>query len=506
MFLNVILCGVLKSFKVRFGDGNVTSISILARLVRPVARRARNALFASVCAAALLPGAAHAISLKTAIKITLEANPEIGEAIARREAIEFELRQARGLYLPSLDGEARAGIQKLDSPATRRAGTAKGLDRREVRAILTQRLFDGHNRRGERWNHAARVDASSHRIFERSEFIGLNVVREYLDAGRLMKIVKFAEENLAFHKRILGDLKEGQTSGSISVADTQQAEERVYAADARLIESTEDLNGAKIRFFKLVGKPLDSYQAPGSVVSFLPRNLPEAIGTARTHNPLIKIAKADLDAARALIIKARSEFYPKIDLEASARQGYELDGVHGREEEYRAEVVLRWNLFRGGIDRANVQEQVRVSDGERFGLSRAFREVEEQVRLAWERQVQQRRRYARLRDQLGATERLIESYGEQFKVGDRSLLDLLDTQNTRFNTQVGVETARSALEFAEYRVLASTGMLLNKLNIEPSEKSDAYARAEHGVRDTPDGETDERMTPGTRWNSRRWLR
>jgi adhesin transport system outer membrane protein len=159
-------------------------------------------------------------------------------------------------------------------------------------------------------------------------------------------------------------------------------------------------------------------------------------------------------------------------------------------------------MFRGGIDLANVQEQVRVADGERYGLRRAHREVEEQVRLAWDRQVQQRRRYGVLREQLASTERLIESYGEQFKVGDRSLLDLLDTQNTRFNTQVGVETARSALEFAEYRVLASTGMLLSTLRIEAPEQSDVYARAEHRVPETPDGETDRRFQPSHRWFNR----
>ena len=486
--------------KVRVGDGNVASISILARLVRPVARRARNALLASVCAAALLPGAAHAISLKSAIKIMLEANPEIGEAIARREAIEFELSQARGLYAPSIDGELRNGVQRLDSPGTRFSGTSDDdMHRRESRLNITQNLFSGFNRRGERHNHAARVDASSHRIYERSEFIGLNVVRLYLEVGRQMKIVQFADDNLAYHKRIYGDLKEGQSSGSISVADTQQAEERVFSAEARVVEANEELNGANIRFLKLVGKPLDNYQDPGSVVSFLPRTLPNAIGTARTNNPLIKIAKADLDAARALITKARSQYYPKLDLEVQGRAGRDLDGVHGREEEVRAELVLRWNLFRGGIDRANVQEQVRVTDGERYGLRRAHREVEEQVRLAWNRQVQQRRRYEVLKEQLASTERLIESYAEQFKVGDRSLLDLLDTQNTRFNTQVSVETARSALEFAEYRVLASTGKLLNTLHIEAPLQSETYARVEHRVPETPDGDTNRRMKPSHRW-------
>lgn len=464
----------------------------------------RKALLALACSAVILPTTAHAISLKAAIRIALEANPEIGEAISSREALEFELRQARGLYLPKVDGEARYGAQRLESPGTRISGTSNNtLERREFRGVVTQRLFDGFNRRGERHRQASRVDGASHRVWERSEFIALNIVREYLEAGRLFRIVQFSEDNVAYNKKIHGNLKEGEASGSISVADRQQAEERVFAAEARLIEATEDLNGAKIRFFKLVGKPLDHFQQPGSVAAVQPRSLSSALGTARTNNPLIKIAKADLDAARALIVQARSEYLPKVDLEVQGRHGRDLDGVFGQESEVRAEVVLRWNVFKGGIDRANTQEQIRRSDEERFGLRRAHREVEETVRLAWDRRVQQRRRHARLKDQLASTERLIDSYAEQFKVGDRSLLDLLDTQNTRFNTQISVETARSALEFAEYRILASIGMLLKTLNITAPKQSDGYARAEHRVPETPDGETEKRMTPGTRWSTRR---
>lgn len=466
--------------------------------------RLRSMLLAGMCAAVLAPGSANAISLKAAIKIALEANPEIGEAIANREAIEFELKQARGLYLPSVDVETRYGVQNFSSPATRDSGTAHdGRDRREARGTLTQRVFDGFNRRAERHRQASRVDGASHRVYERSETIALNVIREYLEAGRLINVVRYAEENLAYHRKVFGDLKEGETSGSISVADRQQAEERVYAAEARVIEATEDLNGAKIRFFRLVGKPLNSYVHPPSVTSLQPRSLSEALGTARIHHPLIKTAQADLDASRAQIKQARSEYMPKVDIELLGRRGYELEGVIGRESEVRAELVMRWNLFRGGIDKSNVQEQVRRADEERYGLRRAHREVEEVVRLSWDRRNQQQRRYARLKDQLASTMRLIDSYGEQFKVGDRSLLDLLDTQNTRFNTQVSVETARAAFELAEYRVLASTGMLLRKLNLDAPAQSDDYARAEHRVPETPPGETEKRYKPGHRWLTKR---
>lgn len=475
-------------------------------------KRRWSRLLGSVAAAALLAGMAgnaNAISVKEAIIIALEANPEIGEAIANREAREFELRQAHGLYLPQVDVEARVGAQRLDSVGTR-AGTARedgtipsrGIDdddtyfnRREANVVVQQLLFDGFNRRGERYHQAARVDSAGHRIYERSEAIALNIIREYLEYGLRLDVVRFAKENVAYHQRVLADLKEGAAAEAISVADRQQAEERLFAAQARQIEATQDLNSAGIRFFKLVGKPLDGYQGVPSIAGALPRSLDEALGIARQNNPNVNIAKADLDAARALIKQARSEFLPKLSIEARARTGEDLESVRGPEREFRAELVMRWNVFKGRIDSYNVQEQVRRSDEERYGLRKAHRDVEEAVRLSWEARLQQARRLARVQDQLASTNSLIDSYGEQFKVGDRSLLDLLDTQNTRFNTQVTVATARNSLRLAEYRVLTSIGMLLNVLHVEPPKQVDAYARPEERMRETPEGETMKRYEP-----------
>ncbi len=459
----------------------------------------RYLLIAVLVAVGLSMPQAHAISLKSAIKIALEANPEIGEAIANREALEFELKQARGAYLPKFDIESRYGAQNTDSPSTRTSGTDNDvLDRREFSAIVTQRLFDGFKRRGERHRQASRVDSASHRVYERSELIAINVIRQYLEAGRLLKIVTLSQDNLDYHKRVLADLKVGEDSGSVSIADRQQVEERVFAADARLIETKEDLNAARIRFFKLVGLPLDHYQQPPRAGPALPPTLNDALAAARTNNPRIKVAKSDLDAADARARQARSEFLPKLDLELKGRNGHELDGVRGREDELKAELILRWNLFRGGIDSANKQKRLRRVDEERFGLHRAHREVEEAVRLSWDRRLQQRRLLKRLKDQLASVERLVDSYSEQFKVGDRSLLDLLDTQNTRFNTQATVETTSSDLLFTEYRILASIGMLLNMMNIEAPEQSEGYAREEHRVPETPDGETHRRRKPSHR--------
>ena len=62
--------------------------------------------------------------------------------------------------------------------------------------------------------------------------------------------------------------------------------------------------------------------------------------------------------------------------------------------------------------------------------------------------------------QAAANEKLVSSYREQFKVGQRSLLDVLDAQNTRFNTATLADTSSYASLFAQYRLLAATGQLL----------------------------------------------
>ena len=59
--------------------------------------------------AALLPFGAQALSLRDAVKVAIETNPEIGQAIANREATEWELQQALALYGPRLDLEASDG-------------------------------------------------------------------------------------------------------------------------------------------------------------------------------------------------------------------------------------------------------------------------------------------------------------------------------------------------------------------------------------------------------------
>lgn len=429
---------------------------------------------------------ALAISLKDAIAVAVESNPQIGQAVENREATEFELRQAKGLFLPSVDLESSAGVDRLDNPSRRAIGLdTNALYPAEVGVTVTQKLFDGGNRSAEMRRQASRVDSASFHVLERSEYIGLQVAKAYIEYLLQARIVDASRKNVAFHRRILSDISDSIQGGALTEADRQQAQERLLGATARLKQAQEDLDQSGIDFYKLVGKPLDKAQMPASLTSALPKTLSAAIDLARRNNPQVKIARADVDTADAMVDKARARAYPEIDLQGNARAGHDIGGYEGRTTEFGVRVVAKWNLYRGGIDTANEQEQVRRASAKRYALHQVYREVENAVRTSWNRREQQLDIEKTLRAQSATDVKLVSSYRQQFRVGQRSLLDVLDAQNTRINTDILAMTSRYAVLFANYRLLAATGRLLPTLHLKAAAQSVAYARKEFNVPATP---------------------
>ena len=441
----------------------------------------------SAVPAATMQGAAidysGTVTLDQAIAAALETSPEINQAIMNKEAIEFEREQAQGLYLPRVDIEASAGIRRLENPTRRTLGIEEDkLYPLEAGITAEQTVIDFGRRHGELMRQAARTDGAALRVAERSENTALLVSRQYLDILLQQRIVAAAEDNVSFHRNLVGDLGQGVQQGSISIADQQQAQERLQAAIVRKTEAEESLVNAQIQLQTLTGLSISGASMPQSMRAALSPSLGEAVAEARQNNPKVKEAAADVDAAHGMVEKANGDLYPTVSLDARGRVGEDIDGFNGKTNDMQARVVLRWNIFDGGINRAKYQEMVRRSSEARFRLHELSRYAEEDVRRAWNSMSTQRKVGQELDTQSRVSDDLLLSYREQFNVGRRSLLDVLDAQNTRYNVQVRLETARFAEQFAEYQVLAATNKLLPSMNLATptGATSDARGRFDYG--------------------------
>src|SRR3954454_24228797 len=306
---------------------------------------------------------AWAVDLREAVQSALGTNPEIRQAVSNRAATEEELQQGRGFYYPRISVEGSAGVEDLHNPTRKELGIADHtLWPIEGDLILDQLVYDSGGREAEIRRQAARSDAAAARVQERSEYVALNVSRTYIDYVLQQRLVAIAQDNVTFHERLAGDLREGVSKGSISIADQQQAEERLQSARARVTEAREDLDTAGITFRTLTGLPVDAVSMPPDLSQCMPASLEEAEAAARQNNPRVQEAIADLSAAREEARIAKGDIGPNFHLEGRARAGHDIDGFACRTTDLQALGVLRWTLYNGGQKDANYREQKARAD------------------------------------------------------------------------------------------------------------------------------------------------
>jgi adhesin transport system outer membrane protein len=436
------------------------------------------------------------VELRDAVQSALNSNPEIRQAVANRLATQEERVQAQGFYYPRVSVEGSAGVRSLRNPTRRRIGiSGDTLYPIEGDLIVDQLVFDSGGREAEIRRQAARTDAAAARVEERSEFVALNVARTYIDYLLQQRLVAIAQDNVTFHERLAGDLREGVSKGSISIADQQQAEERLQAARARVTEAREDLDTASIAFQTLTGMPVDTVSMPPDLSQCMPGTLADAEALARQDNPRVQEAMADLATAREEIRAARADLGPRFNLEGRARAGHDIDGFEGRTTDLQARGVIRWDLYNGGIKEANVREQQNRADEVHGRLFQRTRQAEEDVRSAWSRLQNQTALTTELETQGRISDDLLLSYREQFNIGRRSLLDVLDAQNTRFNVQAQTETARLSKLYAQYRVLASGNRLIECLNVQMPAAAYGNERQRFRVNPIPPSDLQENSMP-----------
>jgi adhesin transport system outer membrane protein len=406
--------------------------------------------------------------------MTLATNPDIGIVAHNREATDEELRQARGLYFPSIDAGLGYGYEQQDDGPRRLIDKDdRWLNRRESSLNLTQGIFTGFERHYTVERDKARVESAANRVFENAEFIGFDAVGVYHEVLRQRELVDLADNNVKTHTSIVGSIREQIAGGGGSSADLAQAEARLYRARATLADILRDLRDAEALYTRIVGQFPDDLNMPEFSADLLPGDgdLNQAVGWVNDNNPTVRIFEADVRSTEAEVGLAESAFYPTVNLELETEYNDQRDGVKEHEHNTQAMVRLRWNLFRGGIDRANRQEALaRMSEAK----SRRFQSLvdsQQGMRNSWFELEASKQRVEDLTAAVQFNIQTRDAYVEQFDVAQRTLLDVLDAENELFVSRGQLVTAEITEIVAGYRILALGGQLLATLAISAPEQA-----------------------------------
>lgn len=409
---------------------------------------------------------AYGQSLKEAVEQTLQTNPDVLIDASKRLSTDEAVKGARGGYFPKLDLLLGAGSERSNNSST--SGVDRTLARHDRSLTLTQMLFDGFGVSSEVNRNQARVTSAAHKLAGTSEQVALQAIEAYLEVLRQRELVELTRANLGAHERTLDQIKIRAESGVGRKADFEQVQARFGLAKANFTAAEANLRDAETNFLRVVGAiPADLSKPNQPEQSTLPKSMDEAVQLAFDNNPTLKSALADVEAAEAQNKAAKSSMYPRFDLELGAAQNEDSDGVLGGNDEQYAMVRMRYNLFKGGSDKARVNETAQLSNEAREITRRTQQQLEQSTRLSWNAMVSVGERLPWLKQHADASLATRDAYTKQFSIGQRTLLDMLDSENEHFTASSNYVTGKYLELFAHYRVLTDVGQLLNVLGVSP---------------------------------------
>ncbi|MEM1152844.1 MAG: TolC family outer membrane protein [Pseudomonadota bacterium] len=403
-------------------------------------------------------------NFEDAIKLAVLQSPRVNATYYNFLASRDAQRVAQGGYFPRVDVISEWGRERRETPIV---DFSDGYDRDATRFSITQMLFDGFFTRDE----VARLGYTSLDLYYQfknaSEFEALEAVRAYLDVLRFQQLVDFAEDNYVVHRQVYDRIEERTSNGVSQGVDLEQAAARIALAESNLVTEVTNLHDVRVRFQNVIGAlPAETLQEPSIPGELIPELRESALEAAYRRSPAINAAIENLRANQEAVNSANAPMMPRLDLRYRNDVEHNTDGFEGRYDTEAVEVVITYNLFRGGSDIARKREFYNLYNAAMEERKQACRNVRQEVMIAFNDVEALEEQVILLDRNRAAQDRTRRAYRDQFDLGQRTLLDLLDSQNEFFDTQRAYASARADLMIAQAETLANIGILLSSMDVE----------------------------------------
>jgi adhesin transport system outer membrane protein len=411
----------------------------------------------------------HQTLKEVAQKVVL-TNPEVLSKWHAFKAAGGDVGVARAGFYPRVDYTYSAGKEDLKQPGV----ADRDYNRNGYSVALTQMLYDGFAVSSD----VKRLDkARLTRYFElldAAEAAALEAGRAYYDVIRFRQLLLLAEANYIEHRSSYELLLRRAQSGAGRRVDVEHAAGRLALAELNLNTEAANLHDVTARYLRLVGEqPPTVMFGPARLERDFPASEADALKLAFKQNPTLRAAVENLESAQHEVEMRRSAFHPKFDLRLRTDRTENNDGVTGIRQQNIAEVVLSYNLFNGGAD---VARQTVYAERKNQALDlrdKACRDIRQTLSIAYNEVHRLQAQRSSIDHQVSSIEKTRDAYKAQFNIGQRSLLDLLDTENELLNARRTAVNADVDINQAYLRTQAGIGKLLEFLGLKRLDEKDA---------------------------------
>jgi len=407
---------------------------------------------------------AESVTLPQAVESAVLNNPEVGARFQDFQSGLEGQKVGRGRLLPEVNLQGWTGREWRGSSDN---NGSTDWSRSGYSLSLRQLLFDGFSTINDVRQLGFEKLSAYYTLKATVDDMAQQATQAYLDVQRYREQVRLAEQNYKLHTDILKQISERSDSGVGRGVDEVQAQARVALAQTNLMTATGNLNDVTQRYQRLVGAvPPDTLAEAPNVDKDLPKDPTDFSQSVRV-NPTVLAKQALVQAAERGKASAQGRFSPTFELRAATgRDRSDPPYINDQSvQSSNVQLMASFNLFRGGADSARVRQTAAQTYAARDVRDYTCRNVQQELSIAWNNIVRLRQQMPFLQQHERDISQVRVAYLQQFKIGQRTLLDLLDTENELFDARQALTNGAFDLRVAEFRWLSLSHRLLPALNL-----------------------------------------
>jgi outer membrane protein, adhesin transport system len=429
-------------------------------------------LTAVACLVASVFSTAHAAPyrLEDAAAKAVQTHPEVMNKWHQFKASGYERDVSWGRYLPTLDVMYGTAYKREESPTLPTANRKANYNFQNSKATLRQNLFEGfatmHDTK--RLEHASMV--RFYEMLDLSETAALEAAKAYIDVWRFRQLVTYAEESYATHRVLYEKIRERADSGVGRRVDLETAAGRLALAESNLLTETSNLHDVTARYQRVVGElpPAEMEPPPAELLSKnFPKDRAAGINMSFEKAPSLKASFENILSAMRNVSVQKAGYMPRLDAYAEKMRDTSTNGqgYSGNTYETTYGLTASWNLFNGLRDQAKVRKASEEKNSAKDLREKVCRDVRQNASMALNESASLAERLQYLDQHMLSTDKAREAFRRQFDIGQRTLLDVLDTENEYYTARRNYLNGEQDLVIAQAKFHATAGNLLNVLSL-----------------------------------------
>ena len=409
---------------------------------------------------AVLP--VRADTMEGALLRAYRNNPQLNAQRASVRVIDENVPQALAGYRPKVAGVFAAGVGYTDQLADGSAG--KKIEQGDqtphsATLTVTQTVYNGNQTANKTRAAESQVFGAREglRLMEQSVLLAAATI--YMDYLRDAAILEVQKSNTHVLELTLKQTRDRYSAGLVTPTDVAQSEAQLAAAQSQELAAVSTLTTTRANFRRIVGIEPANLQPASPVDRYLPPTVGGAIELALRQNPNVTAAMYGVDVSFLTVKINEGALYPSVSLQASVSKVWDPNITTINQFTAAANAQLNVPIYQGGAEYSLIRQSKESLQQQRLTLEQVRDQARADLVTAWGQLLAGKAQVIAAQSQVEASELAYLGTSKEAQVGQRTVIDILNAQQTLVNARVALVTAQHDRVVASYAVLSAIGRL-----------------------------------------------